>query len=46
MPQHVGLAPTEAELQGLAAAARQRLVTGQGEFDLERGPSEILSEPV
>jgi hypothetical protein len=47
--EHVGSAHDEAELEALKAAARQRLVHGQGELDLGLGaavgpsPLEIVS---
>jgi len=50
--EHLGSAHDEAELEALKAAARQRLVRGQGEFDLGLGsaggsaPLEITSSRV
>ena len=44
--EHVGSAHDESEVEALKAAARQRLMQGQGEFDLGLDPAEIASGPL
>ena len=44
--EHVGSAHDESEVEALKAAARQRLMRGQGEFDLGLDPAEIASGPL
>jgi hypothetical protein len=39
--EHVGSAHDESDVEALKAAARQRLVQGQGELDLALDPAEI-----
>ena len=44
--EHIGSAHTEADLEVLKAAARQRLVAGQGELDLQLQPGDALGAPL
>jgi hypothetical protein len=44
--EHLGSAHDESELEALKAAARQRLVEGQGEFDLGLDASGIAGGPL
>ncbi len=44
--EHVGSAHDEAEVEVLKAAARQRIVQGQGELDLGLEPTETRSGPL
>ena len=44
--QHLGSAHDESELEALKAAARQRLVEGQGAFDLGLDSTEITGWPL
>lgn len=44
--EHIGSAHTEAELELLKAAARQRLAAGQGELDLDLQPGDAPGAPL
>lgn len=44
--EHIGSAHTEADLELLKAAARQRLVAGQGELDLQLQPGDAPGAPL
>jgi hypothetical protein len=44
--EHVGSAHDDAQIEALKAAARQRIVEGQGELDLGLDPAEIPSGPL
>jgi hypothetical protein len=44
--EHVGSAHDESEVEAFKAAARQRLVQGQGELDLALDPAEIAGGPL
>jgi hypothetical protein len=44
--EHVGSAHDESEVEALKVPARQRLMQGQGKFDLGPDPAEIASGPL